>query len=342
MAHLHNECYARGMENEIGRPRLHVLSEINTEDRAAVCARCGPVRIHPGLDGNAWRCGRRSPDRLALGAKLSHVLSEINEELHTATCARCGLVRLYWNRGSIPGWSCGRKPPERAVGGPKVSHILTEIDEVQRTALCSICGPVKAYPNPKTGKVVCLMRKYDAGKAAKHRISNVDEAKKLGDCAACGPLIKVSWSTRFGGYGYWHCNHAGHAGHKAWEDRATHRRALHSVSTTWRKRTRAQLASAQAGICGICKQKVDRMCIDHDHVTNRVRGGLCSSCNIGLGGLKDSIELLKAAIAYLEDHKLHEAERPLVPAADHMKKEYKFWGAEKTAEKATEPEPATK
>jgi len=40
-------------------------------------------------------------------------------------------------------------------------------------------------------------------------------------------------------------------------------------------------------------------CLDHDHITNKFRGWICHKCNLGLGNLNDSIERLKAAIAYL-------------------------------------------
>ena len=40
--------------------------------------------------------------------------------------------------------------------------------------------------------------------------------------------------------------------------------------------------------------------IDHDHVTNQVRGFLCNDCNLLLGRAKDSVEILEKAIAYLE------------------------------------------
>jgi hypothetical protein len=44
------------------------------------------------------------------------------------------------------------------------------------------------------------------------------------------------------------------------------------------------------------------MCIDHNHVTGQVRGGLCDFCNKGLGQFRDNIELLKNAVTYLEKY----------------------------------------
>ena len=44
---------------------------------------------------------------------------------------------------------------------------------------------------------------------------------------------------------------------------------------------------------------VARLCIDHCHSTNRIRGLLCCECNSALGKFKDNIELLESAIRYL-------------------------------------------
>ena len=39
--------------------------------------------------------------------------------------------------------------------------------------------------------------------------------------------------------------------------------------------------------------------IDHDHVTRKVRGVLCGSCNMGLGLLKDNPDACNRAAAYI-------------------------------------------
>ena len=56
----------------------------------------------------------------------------------------------------------------------------------------------------------------------------------------------------------------------------------------------------QKGLCLICEKPFEVLCVDHCHTTNKVRGLLCTSCNIGLGHLKDDTRILQQAIKYLE------------------------------------------
>jgi len=62
------------------------------------------------------------------------------------------------------------------------------------------------------------------------------------------------------------------------------------------------ILESQDGGCAICGKPPGkrRLSVDHNHETDRVRGILCHSCNIGLGGFKDDALLLQAAIAYLD------------------------------------------
>jgi hypothetical protein len=59
--------------------------------------------------------------------------------------------------------------------------------------------------------------------------------------------------------------------------------------------------------CAICQSKVanstrtsNKLFIDHDHETGKVRGLLCSRCNYALGQFDDRIDLLQNAILYLK------------------------------------------
>lgn len=65
--------------------------------------------------------------------------------------------------------------------------------------------------------------------------------------------------------------------------------------------------SAQDGLCAICgrpetatrRGKTMQLAVDHCHDTGRVRGLLCSRCNIGLGYFKHDLARLKSAMKYL-------------------------------------------
>lgn len=63
------------------------------------------------------------------------------------------------------------------------------------------------------------------------------------------------------------------------------------------------LLQVQNGRCAICRvafADVSRGAhVDHDHSSGRVRGLLCTHCNRGLGGFRDSPASLAAAISYL-------------------------------------------
>lgn len=61
------------------------------------------------------------------------------------------------------------------------------------------------------------------------------------------------------------------------------------------------LFDAQGGVCAACKSPPDkkRLAVDHDHATGRVRGLLCSHCNLALGLTKDNPDILEGLRLYL-------------------------------------------
>jgi hypothetical protein len=58
-------------------------------------------------------------------------------------------------------------------------------------------------------------------------------------------------------------------------------------------------------ICGIdaVEAPKQKLFVDHCHDTNKIRGLLCHNCNVSIGLLKESINTLTKAIAYLDKHK---------------------------------------
>lgn len=64
----------------------------------------------------------------------------------------------------------------------------------------------------------------------------------------------------------------------------------------------------QNGVCAICyhpepiKGRIF-LAVDHDHKTGRVRGLLCSKCNMAIGIFEDRIDRLQNAIRYIKRSK---------------------------------------
>ena len=58
----------------------------------------------------------------------------------------------------------------------------------------------------------------------------------------------------------------------------------------------------QGGRCSVCgiSPKNERLSVDHDHQTGKVRGLLCRRCNSTLSWVKDSSILLRGLAEYLE------------------------------------------
>lgn len=51
--------------------------------------------------------------------------------------------------------------------------------------------------------------------------------------------------------------------------------------------------------CAICGIE-GNLVVDHNHTTLKIRGMLCTNCNLGLGHFKDNKDLLQSAISYLD------------------------------------------
>ena len=67
-----------------------------------------------------------------------------------------------------------------------------------------------------------------------------------------------------------------------------------------------EMLENQDNCCAICKKHKSNfkkgLFIDHNHITNKVRGLLCGKCNFILGNADDSVDILKSSMLYLEKH----------------------------------------
>jgi len=63
-----------------------------------------------------------------------------------------------------------------------------------------------------------------------------------------------------------------------------------------------RLLAHQNGRCSICNDLLLDPHVDHNHITGQVRGLLCRHCNIALGHFRESLAIMKGAIAYIENN----------------------------------------
>jgi hypothetical protein len=81
--------------------------------------------------------------------------------------------------------------------------------------------------------------------------------------------------------------------------RGIHLKASYGITTADFDRMLAE----QGGRCAICRAEKPGSRgdwrVDHDQVTNRVRGLLCDRCNVGIGCLQHDPEIIMAAARYM-------------------------------------------
>lgn len=81
-----------------------------------------------------------------------------------------------------------------------------------------------------------------------------------------------------------------------------------------------EILEKQRGVCAICGKPETRiykkagilksLSVDHDHINNRVRGLLCTNCNLMLGYSQDNITVLQNAISYLLENENNFVQKP--------------------------------
>lgn len=122
---------------------------------------------------------------------------------------------------------------------------------------------------------------------------------------------------------YFRANKEKYAQHsKNWREK--NREKVNKIAMEWRKRNPAKVIAAiktqdlkkygltqaafdailesQGGGCAVCAipaAKGRRLCVDHNHMTGKVRGIICNNCNAALAQSGDNPERLLALANYL-------------------------------------------
>jgi Recombination endonuclease VII len=260
----------------------------------ALCKACIAHRYEAETFG-CNRCSRRLPGpefpRGSAGAAIEQ------------PCKRC--------RSSIKASATRNR---RIVQGRAPYHLLSGIDEQQRTATCRECGPTHIYSTgtSKGRGWRCGSRAdeisaawYDAkakvidkhAASRWHRVRNVRGTEMRGTCSLCGD-VPVRWSQSDGRFV---CASSTRKRQHADRERRRRRLAVYGLSVDDYERM-AQAQGQRCAICGGSRSRMDSdgaLVVDHNHVTGRIRGLLCTLCNTGLGAMRDDPAILLAAIRYL-------------------------------------------
>jgi hypothetical protein len=182
------------------------------------------------------------------------------------------------------------------------------------TIICKQCGPFEQLAtNHLAGKgcLTCAAKERMRKRYPEHAAALKAGNKICGSCNQKKSLIMFSSSP------------SRHSGVSGWckECENKHKR------TTYQNRIRnsnlkkygldqdsyEKLLEKQNNKCKICgidaenapgagSSKVGVLCVDHDHLTSKVRGLLCSKCNTGLGLFFDDVTNLENAILYLKEN----------------------------------------
>lgn len=312
------------MTNKPTVRNTHTLVSMSFENRTGECDKCGPVSLvkcgkkgdvqywgcsyaHQHLDrnGNVKVRGTITENRTTIrnGHEVVDPIFGSDEEkgfyhlgAPIGTCKTCGPVPLVRCGGAaqIQYWACSSAYP-RTTPFKGDRHALTEINPEKFTAICAQCGPTQVVKNGEAWRC-----RFGSGRKPKadlthpgpkrHNLLSMDIPNRKGVCERCGP-VNLTRKGFVKGVETWGCFEANKHRSLRWR---------FGLSPEDYEKMRAD----QKDLCSICGQPDprQRLAVDHDHATGKIRALLCESCNQALGKMKDSPALLRAAADYIERH----------------------------------------
>lgn len=149
------------------------------------------------------------------------------------------------------------------------------------------------------------------------KYSELTEVQKEKCRAACRRWRKANPGKQLESTQRWASANAEHLRAQRKEYGATHRADRARLKREWTRKNPdysikrvgvdlsrfIELAVQQGGRCAVCLI-AERLCVDHDHASGKVRGLLCRKCNCALGLFQDSSVNLARASAYLKEELL--------------------------------------
>ncbi len=229
-------------------------------------------------------------------------------------CGCGGKTALASQNNKKRGWVKGQPVSYirgHATGRRTDVHVLEDIDTKNRRAVCGLCGlvSIKREASAKSGWTCCRQL------ISEHRLVDVDEDTLTAHCLGCLGVTQIKRKTPT----RWACTVAMAQQHR--NDRVKHRDKRKAQIAEWQKKNplanrnwklRRQygithddyesMFAKQNGKCSICGGDPDfhgRLVIDHNHITNEVRGLLCNRCNRVLGMTNENPKVLQSMVDYL-------------------------------------------
>jgi hypothetical protein len=94
---------------------------------------------------------------------------------------------------------------------------------------------------------------------------------------------------------------------RCYDKRAKSPKRLKIYRQNWlashRKKLVAKAGRPKPDCCEVCGRTAKHICYDHCHVSQEFRGWLCNKCNLALGYVDDSPEILLSLIEYLKGNR---------------------------------------
>jgi hypothetical protein len=215
-------------------------------------------------------------------------------------------------------------PPHPAIG-TKIKMVF-KYGRMCRsvTVTCPTCQSIRWFPTATLRQT--LKTKTFSGQCYPCGIKQAHE-QRTKTCSVCGETKSILDFSKRRLIRRKHCKSCNNAylknkraTDKAWRDKVNARQRLRlllapEVKRSWDLRRKyglsdsdySNMLASQNNGCAICgatrggkSNNHKRLCVDHDHKTNAVRGLLCIRCNFIIGNAQDSTDILRTCIAYLE------------------------------------------